>query len=74
MSIVAACSTNPTAARGEAIVCTTSLGTGSTAGSPTKGSRTIPEKNPLAARLGLPGRTQIVGNRSDTPSRNPRRE
>jgi len=30
------------------------------------------EKKPEAARLGVPGRTQIVGNRIATPSRKPR--
>jgi hypothetical protein len=33
----------------------------------------MPEKNPDAALFGLPGRTQIVGRRSPTPSKNPRR-
>ena len=31
------------------------------------------EKNPDAALFGAPGRTQIVGSRIPTPSRNPRR-
>jgi hypothetical protein len=31
------------------------------------------EKNPDAARFGLPGRTQIVGSRTPTPSTKPRR-
>jgi hypothetical protein len=39
-----------------------------------KGSRMMFEKNPEAARFGFPGRTQIVGMRSATPSKKPRRE
>ena len=31
------------------------------------------EKNPDAARLGVPGRTQIVGRRMAMPSTKPRR-
>ena len=73
MSIVAACSRNSTAARGEANQWRTSSGTGSTASSPFNGSRMIPEKKPDAARFGAPGRTQIVGSRTPTPSMNPRR-
>ena len=34
----------------------------------------MPEKKPEAARLGAPGRTQIVGKRIDTPSRKLLRE
>jgi hypothetical protein len=41
--------------------------TGSTASSPLSGSRMMPEKKPEAARLGLPGRTAIVGRRMPTP-------
>jgi hypothetical protein len=33
----------------------------------------IPEKNPEAALLGLPGRTTILGSRMPTPSQKPRR-
>ena len=33
-----------------------------------------PEKNPEAALLGKPGRTQIVGRRSPIPSKKPRLE
>ena len=74
VSIVAAWSTKLTAERGEAMVWTTPRGTGSTAGRPRSGSRMMPEKKPEAAALGLPGRTQIVGNRTDTPSRRSRRD
>jgi hypothetical protein len=34
----------------------------------------MPEKNPEAALLGAPGRTQIVGKRRPMPSKKPRRE
>ncbi len=34
----------------------------------------MPEKNDDAAPFAAPGRTQIVGNRSDSPSRKPFRE
>ena len=69
----AACRRKPTAERGDAYQCRTSSGTGSTASCPFNGSRMIPEKNPDAARLGGPGRTQIVGSRTAMPSRRPRR-
>ena len=49
------------------------MGTGSSAGNPSNGSRTIEEKKLLAALFGRPGRTMIVGSRSDTASMNPRR-
>ena len=45
--------------------------TGSNASCPASGSRMMPEKKPDAALFGLPGRTQIVGRRMPTPSRNP---
>jgi hypothetical protein len=63
----------PTAARGLAWVWRTVSATGSTASAPASGSRMMPEKNPDAALLGLPGRTQMVGSRMPTPSRKPRR-
>jgi hypothetical protein len=51
------------------------FGMAGTAGSsPFNGSRMMLEKKLDAARFGLPGRTQIVGSRIPTPSRNPRRE
>jgi len=33
----------------------------------------VPEKNPEAALLGLPGRTTMLGRRMPTPSQKPRR-
>ena len=47
--------------------------TGQIASTPDSGSRMIPLANEEAARLGLPGRTTIVGRRSDRPSMNPLR-
>ena len=69
----AAWTRKPAAARGVAWVWRTVSATGSTASSPANGSRMIEEKNPDAALLGLPGRTQMVGNRKPTPSRISRR-
>ena len=60
---------NSMAARGDANQCRTVSGTGSTASWPASGSRRMPEKNPEAALLGLPGRIQMVGRRTPTPSR-----
>ena len=62
-----------TAARGLACQWRTLSSTGSTASIPASGSRMMLEKNPDAARLGLPGRTEIVGSLMATPSRKPRR-
>jgi hypothetical protein len=64
----------PTAARGLACQWRTLSSTGSTASSPFSGSRMMLEKNPDAALLGLPGRTQMVGSLSPIPSKKPRRE
>ena len=47
--------------------------TGHTASSPCKGSRMIPLAKLEAARLGLPGRTTMVGNRMLRASTNPLR-
>ena len=69
----AACTRKPAAARGLAWVWRTVSGTGSAAACPASGSRMIEEKKPDAALLGLPGRTQMVGNRRPTPSRKSRR-
>ena len=68
VSISAAWTRKPAAALGVACQCLTSGLTGRIASWPFKGSRIIPEKKPEAARLGLPGLTQIVGYLLDTPS------
>ena len=73
-SMSAACRKNPTAERGLACQWRTSSRTGSTASSPTSGSRMMLEKKPDAALFGFPGRTQMVGRRSPIPSKKPRRE
>ena len=70
----AAWSRKPIAAEGLANQWRTVSGTGRIAGWPASGSRMMPEKNPLAAALGLPGRTTMVGSRIDTPSISPRRD
>ena len=72
VSNVAACSAKPTAERGEAKTFLTSFVAGSIASNPTSGSRIMFEKSPDAALFGAPGRTQIEGKRSPTPSKNPR--
>jgi hypothetical protein len=64
----------PVAARGLANQCRTLSETGSMAGSPISGSLKMLEKKPEAARLGLPGRIDMVGSRIPMPSKNPRRE
>ena len=70
----AACTRKPTAERGLACQWRTVSATGSTASWPASGSRRMPEKKPEAARLGRPGRMQMVGRRRPMPSRKPRRE
>ena len=74
MSSVAAWARKPAADLGEACQWRTVSGTGRIASCPFNGSRMIPEKNDDAARLALPGRTQIVGSRTAMPSMNPLRE
>src|SRR5258708_13515444 len=70
-SISATRKKNRTADRGEANQSRTVSGTSKIASCPFKGSRIIPEKKLEAARFGLPGRTQIVGNRIPIPSKKP---
>src|SRR5258708_1930513 len=70
-SVSAARKKNPTADRGEANHFRTVDGSGKIASCPFKGSRIMPEKKLEAARFGLPGRTQIVGNRIPIPSKKP---
>ena len=69
----AACVRKWIAERGLVIQWRTLSVTGRIACCPTSGSRMIPEKKPEAARLGLPGRTQIVGRRRPMPRTMPRR-
>ena len=57
-----------TARSGDAIHIFASGCNGHTAASPFSGSRRILLMNPDAARLGLPGRTTIVGSRTQRPS------
>ncbi len=52
---------------------TVSGDTGQTASRPASGSRIIEEAKVEAARLGRPGRTTTVGNRTARPSTNPLR-
>ncbi len=73
-SASAAVTRKPTAERGLACQARTLPSTGSTASLPAKGSRMMLEKNPDAAALGFPGRTQMLGRRKLTPSKNPLRE
>jgi hypothetical protein len=68
-----ACMKASTARFGERIHTPVVSGTGHSASTPLRGSRMMPLANEDAARFGLPGRTTIVGRRSDRPSRNPLR-
>ena len=74
VSSVAAWAKNPAAERGLANQWRVLSAAGKMASCPFSGSRMMPEKNEDAAAFGLPGRTQIVGRRIDTPSMNPLRE
>jgi hypothetical protein len=60
-----------TTLRGERSQMPVESGTGQSAATPFSGSRKMLLANDEAARLGLPGRTTIVGSRSDRPSRKP---
>ena len=73
VSMVAAVMKKPTAARGDANQWRTSSPTGRFASIPFSGSRRMPEKKLDAALLGLPGRMQMVGSRTPTPSTKPLR-
>ena len=62
-----------TTRRGERMYMPVSRVTGQTASMPASGSRTIELAKVEAALLGLPGRTKIVGSRSERPSTKPLR-
>jgi hypothetical protein len=61
----------PITARGDCTHIRVAGATGQDASTPLSGSRITPLANDDAARFGLPGRTVIVGKRSDRPSMNP---
>ena len=63
MSSVAACSSEPIAERRDANQWRASVDTGNTASRPLSGSRMMLEKKLDPARLGRPGRPQIVDSR-----------
>jgi hypothetical protein len=70
---VAALSSPATALAGEISAASAAGLTGQVARSPASGSLMMPEKKPVAAPLGRPGRTQTVGSRTARPRRKPLR-
>ena len=62
-----------TTVRGDSSQTRVAALTGQTEVSPLSGSRMMPLANDEAAAFGRPGRTLIVGSRSERPSTKPRR-